>query len=395
MSNQSRRRFLRHSGLSLLPAIVPVSALQAAANTTDRITDNNEPVNFFGDGMMYEPTAYLAGLQKVNGIKPIERDRYGAGGAVAALERKFEEVTGKQKAIFMPSGTMANQFAIAMLSGEKTKVFVQDTSHVYRDEADAAQSVFNKRLMPLAKDKTWFTAEELRTAIESLGEQEVFSSGVGAVSVENPVRRTNGRMIPVEEIKKISDYCRKNNIGLHLDGARIYMAAAWSGVSIREYASYFDSIYISLYKYLGAAAGAVLCGNKELIDKMPHLIKIHGGTMYGNWTNAAMALHCMDGFEERMKEAVKKSEDLFSAVNQLAGIKITALDNGTNIYLLQLSKQTDGKKFRDRLRETYQVLMAMPDASNKTFITVNESLLTRDTTALVEAFREALKYAGS
>lgn len=136
--------------------------------------------------------------------------------------------------------------------------------------------------MPLAKDKTWFTADELKQGVESLKELEVFSSGIGAVSIENPVRRTDGRMIPVEEIKKISEYCRSNNIRLHLDGARIYMAAAWSGVSIKEYASYFDTIYISLYKYFGASGGAVLCGEKKIMEKMPHLIKIHGGNMYGN-----------------------------------------------------------------------------------------------------------------
>src|SRR5687768_2723844 len=209
----------------------------------------------------------------------------------------------------MPSGTMANQFAIAVLSGENTKVFVQETSHVFRDEADAAQSVFNKRLIPLARGETYFTAQELQESVDYHNQGEVFKSGIGTVSVENPVRRTDGRMIPLEEIKKISAYCRNNSIRLHLDGARIYMASAWSGVSILEYASYFDTVYISLYKYLGAAAGAILCGDKIVIDRMEHLIKIHGGTMFGNWANAAMALHRLEGFEKRMKDAVKNAEE--------------------------------------------------------------------------------------
>lgn len=102
----------------------------------------------------------------------------------------------------MPSGTMANQLAIAVLSDENTKVFVQDTSHVYRDEADAAQSVFNKRLMPLAKNETYFTLEILKQAIENPGNEEVFKSGIGCVSIENPVRRTDERMVPIEEIKR-------------------------------------------------------------------------------------------------------------------------------------------------------------------------------------------------
>lgn len=391
MPNQNRRDFLKGSGLALLPTLVPASSLLSAEKFNKSFPANDEPISFFGDGIMYEPSAYLDVLQKANAKTPIERDRYGSGGAVAELEKRFEEITGKEKAVFMPSGTMANQLAIAVLSGENTKIFVQDTSHVYRDEADAAQSVFQKRLMPLAKDKTWFTADELKQGVESLKELEVFSSGIGAVSIENPVRRTDGRMIPVEEIKKISEYCRSNNIRLHLDGARIYMAAAWSGVSIKEYASYFDTIYISLYKYFGASGGAVLCGEKKIMEKMPHLIKIHGGNMYGNWTNAAMALIRLDGFEDRMKESVKSAATIFAALNQTDGIKVNALDNGTNIYQAELSKGIDGKKFRDKLRDGHNIRVGMPNDKNRLFLMVNESLITRDAASVIDAFKDALR----
>jgi len=394
MPNQNRRNFIKGSGLALLPALIPTGGLKAAEKLNAAYPGNEEPILFFGDGIMYEPAAYLEELQKANKTKAIEKDRYGTGGAVAALEKRFEEITGKEKALFMPSGTMANQFAIAALSGGNTKVFVQDTSHVYRDEADAAQSVFNKRLMPLAKDKTWFTADELKQAVDSLKEQEVFSSGIGAVSIENPVRRTDGRMIPIEEIRKISEYCRSANIRMHLDGARIYMASAWSGVSIKEYASNFDTVYISLYKYLGASGGAVLCGDKALMEKMPHLIKIHGGNMYGNWTNAAMALHRLEGFEDRMKETVKRSTDLFAILNQTKELKATALDNGTNIFMLDLDKKLDGKKFRDKLRDAYNIRIGMPNPKNQVYLMVNESLITRDTAAVADAFKEAIKAAG-
>lgn len=294
----------------------------------------------------------------------------------------------------MPSGTMANQLAIAVLSGENTKIFVQDTSHVYRDEADAAQSVFQKRLMPLAKGETYFTAEMLKQGVESLKEQEVFASGVGAVSIENPVRRTDGRMIPIAEIRRISEYCRSNNIKLHLDGARIYMAAAWSGTSIKEYSSYFDTVYISLYKYLGASAGAVLCGEKKIMDKMPHLVKIHGGSMYGNWTNAAMALSRLDGIEQRLADSIKRAEEVFAALNAIPGVKVSPLDGGTNIYSLQLPGNIDLKKLNEVLTKQYMIRIPRPDDKNQALITVNETLLVRNASYVVEAFKNALKAAG-
>lgn len=390
MPSANRRNFLKLSGLYILPAVIPAGSLFAREKNVDLPFADEPVIKFFGDGEMFEPGAYIELLKQVNATAAIEKDRYGEGGAVAALEKNFETITGKERAIFMPTGTMANQLAIAVLSGGNTKVFVQDTSHVYRDEADAAQSVFQKRLMPLAKGETCFTADELKRAVESLNEQEVFKSGIGAVSIENPVRRSDGRMVAVDEIRRISDYCRANNIKLHLDGARIYMAAAWSGVSVKEYASHFDTIYISLYKYLGASAGAILCGDKKIIDKMPHLIKIHGGAMYSNWANAAMALHRLEGLETRLQAVVVKSTELFASLNKISGINITALNAGTNIYQLQLGKEVEGKKLQSTLKNNYNIRIPFPDSNNKVFLTVNETLLYRDNSFIVDAFKKTI-----
>jgi threonine aldolase len=384
----NRRNFIKASGLTLLPAALPtISTL--ANNSTSETTPANEPiVKFFGDGEFYDGLPYLEMLQAANSKQALKVDRYGSGGAVEELEKKFEAITGKEKAIYMPSGTMANQFAIAMLSGENTKVFVQDTSHVYRDEADAAQSVFNKRLMPLAKDQTYFTADELKKSIESLDSQEVFKSGIGCVSIENPVRRTDGRMIPIEEIKKISEYCKSKNIKLHLDGARIYMASAWSGVSIKEYSSYFDTVYISLYKYLGSSGGAILCGERSLIEKMPHMIKIHGGNMFGNWLNAAMASYKLDTIEEKLQEAIKRSKEIFTAIGQL-GIKVSALDGGTNIYSIKYPTGINIQKFGETLNNLF-VRIPRPNANGEGNVSVNETILYREPKYIIDAFKDAI-----
>jgi threonine aldolase len=393
MAEFSRRNFLKASGLSVLPALLPAVPAFATGNSQKQLPAGGPMIKFYGDGEMFEPAAYIDQLQQINKAEPIGADRYGSGGAVAALEKKFTEITGKGKAVFMPSGTMANQMAIAVLGGANTKVFVQDTSHVYRDEADAAQSVFGKRLMPLAKGETFFTAAALQQAVEGLGEEEVFESGVGAVSIENPVRRTDGRMVPIDELRKISTYCRNKNIQLHLDGARIYMAAAWSGVSIKEYASLFDTVYISLYKYLGAAGGAVLCGDKAVIDKIPHLVKIHGGSMYGNWANAAMALHRLEGVEERLKAAKDRFTELVAAITKLPGITISSLPGGSNIYALELGKAINGDQFHTALKNDFNIRFPRPDADRKSHLTVNETLLYRDAAFVVEAFKKALAAA--
>jgi len=394
MSSLNRRNFLKASGLGLLPAVLPAIPAFAGENNRHPLPDNEPVVKFFGDGEGFDGPAYWEQLQLAHNKRPIKVDRYGSGGAVADLEKRFETITGKEKAIYMPTGTMANQLAIAVLSGDNIKAFVQDTSHVYRDEADAAQSVFNKRLMPLAKNETYFTAAALKQAIEGLDNEEVFKSGIGCVSVENPVRRMDERMVPIEEIKKISEYCRGNDIKLHMDGARIYMASAWSGVSIKEYASYFDTIYISLYKYLGASGGAILCGDKTVIEKMPHLVKIHGRNMYGNWLNAAMALHRVEGTEQRLKEAIKRSKEIFSLLNQIPGVKINVLEGGTNVHYIQLPAGINGGKLAEHLSTKYFIWMQTPVRNGRIKIKVNETLLYRDVKYISDAFKNTVKIAG-
>lgn len=393
MGNLNRRNFLKTSGLSAIPVLLPTIPSYAGLTTDKNSAPDDLIVKFGGDGEMFDAASYISQLQIINTKAPIERDFYGKGGAVEALEKRFEAITGKEKAVFMPTGTLANQLAIAVLSGENTKVFVQETSHVFRDEADAAQSVFSKRLIPLAKGETFFSAEELQQSVEYHNQGEVFKSGIGAVSIENPVRRTDGRMIPLQEIKKISTFCRNNHIKLHLDGARLFMASAWSGISIKEYSSYFDTVYISLYKYLGAAAGAILCGDKSVIDKMEHQVKIHGGSMFGNWANAAMALTRLEGFESRLKTAIKMAEEIFTSLNQLPGIKISALAGGTNIYDLKLPQGINGKQFTATLAKEYGIRIYTPNANNETKLTVNETLLYKDAKFIVSSFKSALKAA--
>lgn len=388
----NRRSFLKNSGLGLLPAVLPALPAFAAGEEIPAPPPGEKWVKFFFDGEWFDELGCLEELQVANKKQPIKTDRYGSGGSVEELEKKMQAITGKEKAIFMPTGTMANQFAIAMLSGENTKVFVQDTSHVYRDEADAAQSVHNKRLMPLAKDKTYFTAEELKAAIDNLPNEEVFSSGVGCVSIENPVRRTDERLVPLEEIKKISAYCRSNNIKLHLDGARIFIASGWSGISVKEYASYFDTIYISLYKYLGAGAGAILCGDKTVIDKMAHQMKIHGGAMYSNWHNAAMASHRLDGFEERLQQAIQRSAQVFAGLNRLPGVRVTALDGGSNIYAMKIPAGLNLQALRDELGKNF-IRMPKPNDKGEVQLTVNETLLYKEPAEIIAAFKRALEKA--
>ena len=188
----------------------------------------------------------------------------------------------------------------------------------------------------------------------------------------------------------ISSITAKNRLPCQSD-QHICHKPAWTGVSVKDYASYFDTVYISLYKYFGATGGAVLCGNKDVIDKMPHLIKVHGGTMFGNWANAAMALNRIEGFEIRMRNAIQRSSEIFGALNKISGIQVSPLPGGTNIYSLDLSKEIDGQKMGDKLNKEFQIRMRRLNDKNHSMLTVNETLLYQSADYVVNAFKQSIQ----
>jgi len=206
----SRRDFFKIGGLSTIPLLIPPMAygMSHAPDVQKDIPDGGKPaVNFIYDGPMFSPRDYLAKLNEIDLTNTIEIDYYSSGGVTKALEDEFARITGKEKAIYLPTGTMANQLAIKLLNGSNTKVIVPDNSHVYRDEADAAQSVHNLRLIALGKDKAYFTRKDVEETIKYLDENEVFKSGLGTVMIENPIRRADGTVIPIEIIKGQDSYC--------------------------------------------------------------------------------------------------------------------------------------------------------------------------------------------
>lgn len=390
-TTSNRRKFLKTCGLSTASIVFPATGLAMPALVfPDKL---KTAVNFIFDGLMFSPGSYLEKLNQIQNESPIEPDFYGNGGTTQALETKFAKITGKEKAIYLPTGTMANQLAIKLLNGNNTKVIVPENSHVFRDEADAAQSVHNKRLVPVGQGKPYFDLEDLKRAISYSQENEVFKSGLGTVVIENPIRRADGRAVPLETIKEIANYCKTNNYKMHLDGARIHLAAAYHGISLAEYASYFDTVYISLYKYLNAAGGAILCGDTSIIDQVAHQIKILGGTVFQSWNHTAMANHYLTGINERWMEVVKRSKTLISELNRINGLTISNLENGTNIHELRMDAAIDLKKLAGYLYEEHNIWVARASEEGTVKFTVNESLLSRDTNTILDAWKKGVNYA--
>jgi threonine aldolase len=217
------------------------------------------------------------------------------------------------------------------------------------------------------------------------------SAPVGGLSIENPVRRGGNLLFPLNDMKEISAFCRTEGIPLHLDGARIHIAATWSGVPIAEYASYFDTVYISLYKYLGAAGGAVLCGSQAVIAPMQRLIKIHGGNLFHAWPFAAIALHYLDSIDERLRLTKERTEELMVLLNKMKNFGFKPLPGGTNTYNLGIPMSADPQKFRQLLFDNEKITLGAVGDRGYIACTVNESILKRPAAEIAEAMVKAAK----
>jgi len=334
---------------TFLAAPIFAAATASAAKDTPAL-----PVQATGDGIHHTPEEYSALLQKLS--PAIEVDDYSRGGVVAKLEQSVAAALGKETAVWLSTGTLANHLAVRLLAGEKRRVVVQHECHLFNDCGDCCQTLSGLNLIPLAPGKATFTVDDLEREANRAASGRV-SVPIGAIQIETPVRRKMGETFDLAEMKRVSQWARDRKIGLHLDGARLYLAAAYSGVPVREYASLFDTVYISMYKYFNAASGAILAGPRSLLDNLYHPRRMFGNGLSHVWPFAAVALHFFEGFPERYAQAVAISEKVITALQADSRFEVTRVPNGTNIFSLRVER-VNAEALRRRAADAGFILAA-------------------------------------
>jgi threonine aldolase len=302
----------------------------ANAATDDRI------VQFRSDGLALPPAAYARLLAEIAETRGIAQDDYSREGVVAELEARMAALLGKEAAVFLPTGTLANHLALRRLASSGRRILVQRESHLYNDEGDCAQQLSGLTLVPLAAGRASFTLAEATAEIAGAPEARV-AIPVGAISIETPVRRMSGEAFNFAEIRRIAGFARERAIGLHLDGARLLIEAVYTGIAPAEYAGLFDTVYVSLYKYFNAAAGAILGGPRGLIDGLFHQRRMFGGGLPHVWPYATVALHYLDGFAERFAEAAAAFDRLLGALRDHPLASIGRPPAATNVAILSVA----------------------------------------------------------
>jgi threonine aldolase len=221
---------------------VPLVSCQLAAARPD------DHVYAYGDGIPHSPEEYSKLLATLTANDEVEPDNYSLGGVVEKLEARVASALGKPAAVWLPTGTLANHLAVRLLAGEKRRVLVQAESHLQNDCGDCAETLSGLHLIGLAPGKATFTLEQAGRAADDALLGRV-ATPVGAIQIESPVRRQHGERFDFAEMTKIATWARKRGIGLHLDGARLFLESAYTRRPVKEYAALFDTVYVSMYKY--------------------------------------------------------------------------------------------------------------------------------------------------
>ncbi|MGY8923976.1 MAG: threonine aldolase family protein [Flavobacteriales bacterium] len=281
-------------------------------------------------------------------------DVYAEDPSVNALEARVATMFGKPKALFFPSGTMANQTAIKLHTQPGEQLVCDAYSHVYNYEGGGVS--FNSGVSCKLVDghRGMMTAAQVQAAINP---PDFYHSPLTSlVSLENTTNKGGGACWDYQEILKIKSVCDSHKLGLHLDGARLWNALISKSETPQQYGDVFDTISVCFSKGLGAPVGSVLVGNENLMNKALRIRKMLGGGMRQVGLLAAAASYALDHQYDRLKEDHQKAKEIAEVLNQLEAVS-SVEPVETNIVIFKLSSNNSQDLFLNNLK-SHNVLLS-------------------------------------
>jgi threonine aldolase len=261
---------------------------------------------------------------------PLGDDVYGEDPSVNALEAAAAARVGKEAAVFVPSGTMANQIAIRLHTHHAEVVLAPAGAHVLRYEGGAASALAGVQIATIGTAGL-YTASDVRAAY--VPPTNVHLAPTTLLVAEDTHNGAGGRVFPVEELHEAVRAAQDLGMRAHLDGARIFNAEVESGVPAATIAEPFDTVAFCFSKGLGAPVGSVLCGARDAIERARRLRKLLGGGMRQAGVLAAAALHALEHHVERLAEDHARARRLGEGIAKL-GLRVDP-EPETNMVLFE------------------------------------------------------------
>lgn len=379
-----RRQFLAASSLAATPLLTHAAGLDGGVPDAS----SSKTVNFQSDGLAFSPGDYATRLNELVASRTVEPDSYGNGGIVAELEQTFATLLGKEAAIVLPTGTLANHLAIRKLAGADRRVLVQAESHLFNDTGDGAETLSGLNLIALGAGRATLTVDEVKEWVERTAGGRV-EAKVGVISLESPVRRRDHEYVDFAELERISRYAREKGIRLHLDGARLFNLPLHTGKSVREHAALFDTVYVSLWKHFNSAAGAVLAGSAEFIKGLFHTRRMFGGSLPQVWPSVAVASLFTSSYVDDYAKAWQSAERLIALLAAEPRFKVERVPRGTSRFLLTV-KGVTAEVLAERTARREVLLPHAKPGTATLAMQVNPSLLRMEPARLAQIFKECL-----
>jgi threonine aldolase len=253
---------------------------------------------------------------------------------VNELQNLVAELTGKEAALFLPSGTMCNAIAFTVHCRRGDAVILDRHAHPNIAEGGGPALLAGVMVRPMDGERGIFSTDQARVEVSKQG---THTSRTAMISVENTTNRGGGKYWPAERLAELRTLANEHDIVMHMDGARLMNAVVASGNSAREYGSYVDSVWIDLSKGLGAPVGAVLAGTSAFIEEARLYKHRFGGAMRQAGVIAAAGLYAFEHNVERLAEDHANAKFLEEGFNSIPGIRTVNGPVETNIVLFDVS----------------------------------------------------------
>ncbi len=263
-------------------------------------------------------------------------DVYGEDPTVKRLERLAAEMLGKEAAIFMPSGTMANLASLMAHCPRGSKVLVGNETDIYIYEAGGAAVCGGIMYEPIPTQADGrLLIEDLEKAFPDDPSDPQFSLPA-LITIENPHNRMGGKVLPLSYLAEVQAFAESKGLPVHMDGARIFNAAIALEVPVSEVAQYADSIQFCLSKGLSAPVGSMVVGTAEFVEKVYRLRKMLGGGMRQSGLLAAAGIISLEKMVDRLADDHANARRLAAGLAQIEGIEVD-MDVQTNIVFFRVA----------------------------------------------------------
>ena len=257
-------------------------------------------------------------------------DVFGDDPTINALQERVAALLGKEAALFVPSGTMANQVAIRTHTEPGDEIIAESSSHIFLYEGGGFAALSGVSLRQVPGTRGILDPHDVADAVRGPGGLSHFPVSK-LICVENTANRGGGTIYPLPTLHALRDVADTHGLKLHLDGARLMNAAVGLGVPVDDIAAPFDSISLCLSKGLGAPVGSLLVGSRSFIERAHRFRKMFGGGMRQAGVLAAAGLHALDHHVERMDDDHRRARRLAQELAALPGIDVDLASVQTNM----------------------------------------------------------------